>query len=204
MLNNAPKKIVLATGNQGKVNELAKMLEGLSIEVLPQSEFKVSEVAETGTTFVENAIIKARHAAKQTGLPAIADDSGLAVDALGGAPGVFSARFSGEQATDQSNISKLLDVMTDVPDAQRTAKFLCVLVYMRHADDPTPIICQGEWQGKITTEQHGDNGFGYDPVFWVKEQNCSSAQLSPTQKNQLSHRGKALKLMLNQLQQLTK
>lgn len=194
------KKVVLATGNKGKVKELARMLSDLNIEVLPQSEFDVTEVAETGSTFVENAIIKARHAAKQTGLPAIADDSGLAVDALGGEPGVYSARYSGDQATDQSNITKLLDAMADIPKPQRQAKFLCVLVFMRHADDPTPIICQGEWVGEITTEQQGENGFGYDPVFWVEEKNCSSAQLSPEQKNELSHRGKALKQLLAQLQ----
>ena len=193
------KKIVLATGNKGKVKELASTLSDLGIEVLPQSEFNVTEVAETGTTFVENAIIKARHAAKQTGLPAIADDSGLAVHALGGEPGVYSARYSGNQATDKTNITKLLDVMADVPMGKRQAKFLCVLVYMRHADDPTPIICQGEWSGEIMTKQQGENGFGYDPVFWVEEQNCSSAQLSPKQKNILSHRGKALALLLAQL-----
>ena len=193
-------KVVLATGNKGKVKELAGMLSDLGIEVLPQSEFAVTEVAETGSTFVENAIIKARHAAKHTGLAAVADDSGLAVDALGGAPGVYSARYSGEQATDQSNIIKLLDTMADIPKDKRQAKFLCVLVFMRHADDPTPIICQGEWFGEITSEQQGDNGFGYDPVFWVEQQNCSSAQLSPEQKNALSHRGKALKLLLTQLQ----
>lgn len=193
------KKIVLATGNKGKVKELASTLSGLGIEVLPQSQFNVTEVAETGTTFVENAIIKARHAAKQTGLPAIADDSGLAVHALGGEPGVYSARYSGNQATDKTNITKLLDVMADVPMGKRQAKFLCVLVYMRHADDPTPIICQGEWSGEIMTKQQGENGFGYDPVFWVEEQNCSSAQLSPKQKNILSHRGKALTLLLAQL-----
>jgi XTP/dITP diphosphohydrolase len=175
-------------------------LSGLGIEVFPQSEFSVVDVAETGTTFVENAIIKARHAAKQTGLPAIADDSGLAVDALSGKPGVYSARYSGDQATDQSNITKLLDAMADIPKDKRQAKFLCVLVFMRHADDPTPIICQGEWSGEITTKQQGENGFGYDPVFWVDTQNCSSAQLSPAQKNAFSHRGKALKLLLAQLQ----
>ena len=194
------KKVVLATGNKGKVKELARMLSCLDFEVLPQSEFDVTEVAETGTTFVENAIIKARHTAKQTGLPAIADDSGLAVHALGGEPGVYSARYSGDQATDQSNITKLLDAMAGIPIEKRQAKFLCVLVFMRHADDPTPIICQGEWCGEIATEQQGENGFGYDPVFWVKEQNCSSAQLSPEHKNTLSHRGKALKLLLTQLQ----
>ncbi|AGH43658.1 XTP/dITP diphosphatase [Paraglaciecola psychrophila] len=194
------KKIVLATGNKGKVKELAAMLSGLSIEVLPQSDFSVTEVAETGSTFIENAIIKARHASEHTGLPAIADDSGLAVDALGGAPGVYSARYSGDNATDQSNITKLLGLMADVPNDKRQAKFLCVLVYMRHADDPSPIICQGEWCGEIMTEPQGDNGFGYDPIFWVNQQNSSSAQLSSQQKNALSHRGKALKLLLAQLQ----
>lgn len=193
------KKIVLATGNQGKVKELASMLSGLGFEVVPQSDFNVTDVPETGTTFVENAIIKARHAAKQTGLPAIADDSGLAVNALGGAPGVYSARYSGENATDQTNITKLLEEMADIPKDQRQAKFLCVLVFMRHADDPSPIICQGEWQGEITTSRFGEQGFGYDPVFWVAEKNCSSAQLTPQQKNSLSHRGKALQLLLNQL-----
>ena len=194
------KKIVLATGNKGKVKELAGILLDLDIEVLPQSHFDVTEVAETGSTFVENAIIKARNAAKQTGLPAIADDSGLAVYALGGEPGVYSARYSGDQATDKTNITKLLNVMADIPIGKRQAKFLCVLVYMRHSEDPMPIICQGEWSGEITTEQQGENGFGYDPIFWVKEQNCSSAQLSPEQKNILSHRGKALRLLLVQLQ----
>ena len=195
-------QVILATGNKGKVKELARMLSGLQIDVLPQSDFAVSDVPETGTTFVENAIIKARHAAKQTGLPAIADDSGLAVSALGGQPGVYSARYSGEDATDQTNIVKLLKVMADIPTQKRQAKFLCVLVFMRHADDPTPIICQGEWHGHISTEQHGENGFGYDPVFWVDEKNCSSAQLSSEQKNLLSHRGKALKLLLAELNNL--
>jgi XTP/dITP diphosphohydrolase len=192
-----PSKIVLATGNQGKVKELGSMLQALNVEVLAQSEFKVGDVAETGTTFVENAIIKARHAAKQTGLSAIADDSGLAVDALGGAPGVYSARYAGEQATDQSNIDKLLVAMQGVPQAKRTARFLCVLVYMRHADDPSPIICQGEWTGEITNQQVGTNGFGYDPVFWVPSEKCCSAELSKAQKNALSHRGQALQQLLN-------
>jgi XTP/dITP diphosphohydrolase len=193
-------KVVLATGNKGKVTELARMLCGLGIEVLPQSEFAVIDAAETGSTFVENAIIKARHAAKQTGLPAIADDSGLAVHALGGEPGVYSARYSGDLATDQTNIIKLLDAMSDIPKDKRQAKFLCVLVFMRHTHDPSPIICQGEWHGEIATEQQGENGFGYDPVFWIEEQNCSSAQLSPEQKNRLSHRGRALSQLLVQLQ----
>jgi XTP/dITP diphosphohydrolase len=193
-------KVVLATGNKGKVTELARMLCGLGIEVLPQSEFAVIDAAETGSTFVENAIIKARHAAKQTGLPAIADDSGLVMHALGGEPGVYSARYSGDLATDQTNIIKLLDAMSDIPKDKRQAKFLCILVFMRHTHDPSPIICQGEWHGEIATEQQGENGFGYDPVFWIEEQNCSSAQLSPEQKNRLSHRGRALSQLLVQLQ----
>lgn len=192
-------KIVLATGNQGKVAELASMLTSLAIEVVPQSEFKVPGVAETGSTFVENAIIKARHAAKFTGLPAIADDSGLAVDALGGDPGVYSARFAGEDANDKDNIDKLLSQMAAIPDHLRQASFICVLVYMRHAEDPTPIICQGQWQGRITDKVIGENGFGYDPVFWLEQQNCTSAQLRPEDKNAQSHRGQALKQLLAKL-----
>lgn len=193
------RRIVLATGNQGKVTELSNMLSPLNISLVAQSELKVSEVAETGSTFVENAIIKARHAAQLTGLPAIADDSGLAVDALGGAPGVYSARFAGPNATDSDNIIKLLTQMADIPQAQRQARFLCVLVYMRHGDDPTPIICQGQWHGRITTTVMGLNGFGYDPVFWLEAQNCTSAQLDPQVKNSLSHRGQALQQLLVEL-----
>jgi len=196
------KKIVLATGNQGKVKELANMLHDLNISVVPQSDFNVSEVAETGTTFVENAIIKARHAAKITGLPAIADDSGLAVDYLQGAPGIYSSRFAGENATDDDNMTKLLAELKDVPASQRTARFLCVLVFMRHANDPTPIICQGEWHGVISTEKSGDHGFGYDPIFYVEQQQMTSAQLPRDLKNQLSHRGKALSLLKTQLNAL--
>lgn len=186
------QKIVLATGNKGKVKELAKMLSPFQLDVVPQSEFAVPEVAETGTTFVENAIIKARHAAKVTGLPAIADDSGIAVDALKGAPGVYSARYAGTQASDQDNIDKMLRELADVKSANRTARFLCVLVYMQSDTDPTPIICQGEWQGCITKQQHGEQGFGYDPIFWVSSQGCTAAELAPELKNQLSHRAKAL------------
>lgn len=190
-------KLVLATGNQGKVNELASMLGDLNIEVVAQSEFHVPEVPETGTTFIENAIIKARHAAKLTGLPAIADDSGLEVDALNGAPGIYSARFAGNNASDQDNIDKLLKVMNG--QSNRRARFWCVLVLMRHADDPTPLICQGTWEGEILTEQSGSNGFGYDPVFYVPEKNTSSAELDKATKNSLSHRGKALAQLLKQL-----
>lgn len=185
-------KIVLATGNQGKVKELSSLLANHQIEIIPQSYFNVSEVPETGTTWVENAIIKARHAAKITGLPAIADDSGLEVDALKGAPGVYSARYSGENATDQSNNEKLLVALANIPAAQRTARFHCVLVYMRHENDPTPIICHGKWEGKILTAPHGEQGFGYDPLFWLEHENMTSAQLPRELKNKLSHRGQAL------------
>ncbi|MGI2882172.1 XTP/dITP diphosphatase [Vibrio furnissii] len=195
------KKIVLATGNQGKVREMADLLADFGFDVVAQSEFNVPEVAETGTTFIENAIIKARHAAKETGLPAIADDSGLEVDALDGAPGVYSARYAGEHATDQQNLAKLLNAMKDVPEAQRTARFHCVLVLMRHENDPTPLVCHGSWEGRILTEAHGSNGFGYDPIFFVPEDNCASAQLEPARKKQLSHRGQALKKLFQAIEE---
>ena len=186
------QKWVLATGNQGKVKEMSELLNSFSIEVLPQSQFNVPDVPETGTTFVENAIIKARHAAKLTGLPAIADDSGLEVDFLNGEPGIYSSRFAGENATDQDNIDKLLNKLEGIMPEQRKARFQCVLVYMRHEFDPTPIICQGTWEGSITENQDGTNGFGYDPIFWVESEQCTSAQLSKARKSELSHRGKAL------------
>ncbi|MEL0654507.1 RdgB/HAM1 family non-canonical purine NTP pyrophosphatase [Pseudoalteromonas issachenkonii] len=193
------KTLVLATGNPGKVKELANMLSPLNINVVPQSDFNVGEVAETGTTFVENAIIKARHAAKITGMPAIADDSGLEVDGLNGAPGVYSARFAGTGASDQDNIDKLLVDLGDNPI--RSARFWCVLVLMRHADDPTPLICSASWEGEITLTQNGNGGFGYDPVFFVAEQSCTSAELTKEQKNAVSHRGQALQKLLLELQQ---
>ena len=191
-----PMKLVLASNNAGKVREVGQILAGLKLEVLPQGELGVGEVPETGTTFVENAIIKARHAAEITGLAAIADDSGLVVDALHGEPGVWSARYAGEGADDQANLDKLLRELGDTPEAQRTARFLCVMVYMRHADDPTPVIAQGSWEGVITRESAGDNGFGYDPVFWVPAERCTSAQLSAETKNALSHRGQALRALV--------
>jgi XTP/dITP diphosphohydrolase len=193
------KTLVLATGNPGKVNELANMLSPLNINVVPQSDFNVGEVVETGTTFVENAIIKARHAAKITGMPAIADDSGLEVDGLNGAPGVYSARFAGPGASDQDNIDKLLVDLGNNPI--RSARFWCVLVLMRHADDPTPLICSASWEGEITLTQNGNGGFGYDPVFFVPEKNCTSAELTKEQKNAVSHRGQALQKLLLELQQ---
>ena len=192
------EKLVLASGNQGKLRELSTLLETLGYLVDSQASLGVPEVPETGTTFVENAIIKARHAAKITGMPAIADDSGLEVDGLNGAPGVYSARFAGESASDQDNIDKLLNDLGNNPN--RKARFWCVLVLMRHADDPTPLICSASWEGEITQTQHGEGGFGYDPVFFVAEQNCTSAELTKEQKNAVSHRGQALQALLNKLQ----
>lgn len=195
------KQLVLATGNQGKVKELAAMLAPFACTVSPQSEFKLTDADETGLSFVENAIIKARHAALHTGLPAIADDSGLAVNALKGAPGIYSARFAGEGASDADNINKLLHALSEVPAQQRQAQFHCVLVFMRHAEDPTPIISHGSWQGIIHHQLQGQGGFGYDPVFFLPQLNCTAAELSKEQKQQLSHRGQALRLLLSQLQQ---
>ena len=196
-------KVVLATGNQGKVKELAQLLKTQDIEIVPQSEFNVSEVAETGTTFVENAIIKARHAAKITGLPAIADDSGLEVDALNGAPGVYSARYAADitegEVSDEDNTNKLLAALSQVPEDKRSARFHCVLVYMKHENDPTPIICHGVWQGSISREKQGKQGFGYDPVFWQHDLQMSSAQLPRDIKNKLSHRGQALEKLVAKL-----
>lgn len=188
------KQIVLASGNKGKLKEFAEMLQDFQVEVLPQNQFEVPEVAETGTTFVENAIIKARHAAEITGLPAIADDSGLEVDALNGAPGIYSARYSGENATEVGNYEKLLTKLQGVE--QRSARFQCVLVYMRHAKDPTPVICQASWEGKIGFAPVGEQGHGYDPVFIPEHETRSAAQLSAEEKNAVSHRGKALQLLV--------
>ncbi|MTW20292.1 XTP/dITP diphosphatase [Allochromatium palmeri] len=185
--------IVLASNNAGKVREIERVLAEARIHIRPQSEYGVPEVEETGLTFVENAILKARHAAHHSGLPAIADDSGLEVDALRGAPGIYSARYAGPGATDAANLRKLLVDLTDVPETERTARFQCVLVYLRHAEDPTPLICQGTWEGRILFEPRGSNGFGYDPIFLVPSQGCSSAELDPDTKNQLSHRGQALR-----------
>ncbi|WP_072570519.1 MULTISPECIES: XTP/dITP diphosphatase [unclassified Enterobacter] len=190
------QKVVLATGNAGKVRELASLLNDFGLDVVAQTELGVDSVEETGLTFIENAIIKARHAAKVTGLPALADDSGLAVDVLGGAPGIYSARFSGVDATDQQNLEKLLEELQDVPDDKRQAQFHCVLVYMRHADDPTPLVCHGSWQGVITREQAGNGGFGYDPIFFVPSLGKTAAELTREEKSAISHRGQALKLLL--------
>ena len=190
------KTIVLASSNAGKVREFNQLLAGLRLEVVPQSRFDVADAEETGLTFVENAILKARNAAQHTGLPALADDSGLEVDALHGAPGIYSARYAGPKASDAGNLEKLLTMLKDVPEAERGARFQCVLVYLRHALDPTPLICQGTWEGRILTATRGTSGFGYDPVFFVPTHGCSAAQLPADVKNVLSHRGQALRRLV--------
>ena len=193
------KTIVLASSNAGKVREFNQLLGGLNLEVVPQSRFNVADADETGLTFVENAILKARNAAQHTGLPALADDSGLEVDALNGAPGIYSARYAGANASDTENLQKLLGLLKDVPEEKRGARFQCVLVYLRHALDPTPLICQGTWEGRILREPRGANGFGYDPVFYVATHAKSSAELTPEIKNTLSHRGQALRQLVSGL-----
>jgi len=191
MLFPISQKIVLASGNKGKIKEIQALLNNYTI--ITQQEFNIQEAEETGSTFVENAIIKAKNAALHSNLPAIADDSGLIVDTLNGAPGVISARFAGPQANDQDNLQKLLKDMEGIPEAQRTARFICVIVLMRHANDPFPIITQASWEGIILPNAQGTNGFGYDPIFWLPTENCSSAELPASRKNQLSHRGQALR-----------
>ncbi|MCB1829178.1 MAG: XTP/dITP diphosphatase [Gammaproteobacteria bacterium] len=193
------ERIVLASNNAGKVREINQLLSQQKIEVIAQKSFDIQEAEETGLTFVENAILKARNAARYSGLPAIADDSGIEVDFLNGAPGIHSARFAGEACDDRENNRKLLAALDGVPEQHRTARFQCLMVYLRHAEDPTPIICQGTWEGRILTAPQGENGFGYDPLFWVPDAGCSSAQLEPGEKNRLSHRGKALRQLLSAL-----
>ncbi|MCT2529292.1 RdgB/HAM1 family non-canonical purine NTP pyrophosphatase [SAR92 clade bacterium H921] len=197
---SSPQDLVLASANAGKIAELQEMLGGLGIRIVPQTELNIPDIEETGLSFVENAILKARNAATLSNLPAIADDSGLEVDYLQGEPGIYSARFAGERAGDSANKEKLLKLMTDVPAQQRTARYQTVIVYMRHGNDPTPIICQGTWEGRIATESRGDQGFGYDPIFFVTETNCHAAELDKVTKNRLSHRGKAIANLLMQLQ----
>lgn len=189
--------VVLASGNSGKLRELGDVLAPLGVMLAPQSQFGVPDVEESGLSFVENAIIKARAASRHSGLPAIADDSGLEVDYLGGAPGIYSARYSG--AGDAANNARLLQELRDVPEALRGARFHCVLVYMRHALDPTPIVCQASWEGSILFKPMGENGFGYDPLFFVPEHRCSSAQLAPEVKNRISHRARASALLFEAL-----
>ncbi len=196
------QKIVLASGNKGKLAELQDALNDFDVALIPQSEFSVTDADETGLSFIENAILKARHASLATGLPALADDSGLEVDALKGAPGIYSARFSadenGKGATDESNNLKLLAELQNVPAQDRTARFHCVLAFVKHALDPNPIICQGAWEGVIKSELDGKGGFGYDPLFFVKDHNKTAAQLTKEEKNKISHRGLAIKQLKTQ------
>jgi len=192
-------KIVLASGNAGKVREINKLLSDHGIEVVPQTEFGVPEAIEDGLTFVENALKKARHAAKLTGLPAIADDSGIEVDALGKRPGIYSARYSGEGATDAKNNEKMLAELKDVAEENRTARYWCVMVYLESENDPTPIITQGSLEGVIMTAPQGNGGFGYDPIFWLPEQKCAAAELSMEEKNKISHRAIALNALAEKL-----
>ncbi|OUR90433.1 non-canonical purine NTP pyrophosphatase, RdgB/HAM1 family [Cycloclasticus sp. 44_32_T64] len=196
------QQVVLASGNKGKIAEIQAILKQQAIEVVSQSQFNVPDVEETGTTFIENAIIKARHAAAISGLPAIADDSGLEVDAINGEPGVYSARYAGLPSNDQNNTNKLLRALVDIPPEQRSARFHCVMVFMAHKNDPSPLIGHGVWEGRITTEASGNNGFGYDPVFYIPEQQCTSAQLDPRVKNTLSHRAQALQALMPQISDL--
>lgn len=197
------KKLVLATGNRGKVAELGALLLPFGFEVIPQTQLQVPDAEETGLSFIENAILKARHAAALTGLPALADDSGLAVDALDGAPGIYSARFAGDHGNDQANIDLLLEKLQGLEPAKRSAQFHCVLAWVRHANDPTPLIAHGVWHGQISTSQVGDGGFGYDPVFFVESLGKTAAQLTKEQKAAISHRGQALQLLIAQLRQTT-
>lgn len=192
-------QLVIASNNKGKIIELADLLQPLGLTPVAQGELGVSEAEEPAVTFVENAILKARHAARVTGLPALADDSGLAVDALGGEPGVRSARYAGESASDQDNVRALLSALEGVPEHRRSAQFHCVVVYLRHADDPTPVICHGRWAGSILQQPRGEGGFGYDPIFLVPETATSAAELSRADKSRISHRGRALAQLLDHL-----
>lgn len=192
-------KIILASGNPGKLREFQQLLAGCGFDILPQADFQVKDAEETGLTFVENAILKARHACIHTGLAAIADDSGIEVDALNGRPGIYSARYSGPGASDADNNAKLLQELAEIPAEKRTARYHCVLAFMRHATDPTPILCHGTWEGKILTAPRGESGFGYDPLFFVPTHNCAAAELDKIEKNRISHRGKAMAELVGKL-----
>ncbi len=192
-------RIVLATGNAGKIREFSALLAPLSLQIVSQRELGVSDADETGKSFIENAILKARHASAHTGLPALADDSGIEVDFLRGAPGIYSARFAGEPSNDVANNEKLLQSLLGIDDAQRGARFCCVLALVLHADDPTPLIAEGYWNGRILSAPRGDNGFGYDPLFYVPSHHCSSAELPPAVKSQISHRAQATQQLVQRL-----
>lgn len=188
--------IVLASNNAGKIKEFNDLLSNMGVEVKPQREFNVEDADETGLSFIENAILKARHACSHTGLPALADDSGIEVDYLNGAPGIYSARFAGDHGNNEANNALLLEKLEGVPELKRTARFHCVLAYLKHKDDPTPLVFHGVWEGRILTAIEGQEGFGYDPLFYVPECGCSAASLPKEVKNQISHRAKALKQLL--------
>lgn len=192
-------ELVLASNNRGKLGEFSRLLGELRLTVHPQSAFDVADAEETGLTFVENALLKARHAARLTGLPALADDSGLEVDALNGEPGIYSARYAGRHGDDAANNKRLLDKLEGVPEAKRTARFVCVLAFLRHADDPRPLICQAAWEGFIGKAPQGDGGFGYDPLFQVPEHGCSAASLPPEVKDRVSHRALASRRLVADL-----
>ena len=194
-------KVVLASGNVGKIEEINELFGALNIVAAPQSEYAVPEADEVGLTFVENAIIKARNACQHSGLPAIADDSGLEVDYLNGEPGIYSARYAGKNKDSQANNQKLLADLLDVPEQHRTARFRCVMVFMRHAKDPSPVICEGTWDGAIALHASGIQGFGYDPIFYVPTAGCSAAELMPQEKHALSHRGQAMKKLIHFFEQ---
>ncbi len=191
--------MVLASANAGKIRELNALLACRGMDVVPQSEFAIPSIEETGKSFVENAIIKARHASRLSGLAAIADDSGLMVDALHGAPGIYSARYAGEGASDGENLQLLLDNMRDIPDSRRGAHFVCLVVYMRHPEDACPLVCEGVWSGRLTHAPKGAAGFGYDPVFYVEDCGCTSAELEPAHKNAISHRAQAMQALMAHL-----
>jgi len=194
-------ELVLASDNRGKLKELTALLSDSGFSVVGQGALGVTPAEETGETFVENAILKARNAALQTGRPAIADDSGLEVDALNGAPGVYSARFAGDHASDSDNVTQLLSRLENIPWEDRNARFRCLMVYLRQADDPAPLICEGTWSGVVTQAPSGHNGFGYDPVFWVPDEGCTAAELDSERKNGLSHRARALRMLVERLKE---
>jgi XTP/dITP diphosphohydrolase len=195
------KTIVLASNNQGKLKEFHNLFSSTSLHIVSQKDHNVDDADETGLSFIENAIIKARHACEKTGLAAIADDSGLAIDYLQGAPGIYSARYAGTHGDDKANNQKVLNSLKNVRTEQRSARFICALAFMRHANDPTPIVCQASWEGIIADQESGENGFGYDPLFFLPEHNCCSAELTKEIKNSISHRAKALQLLLLALQE---
>ena len=192
------KKIILASNNPGKIKEFNAMLSG-HYEVVSMQDYSVTEVPETGLSFVENALIKARNASAQSGLSALADDSGIVIDALNGAPGIYSARYAGEHGDDEANTQKVLADMAQVPEGERSARFWCAIAFVRHADDPTPIIIQRGWEGEILHQKTGGNGFGYDPIFYVPTHKVASAELDPKIKNSISHRAQALDALLKEL-----